>query len=122
MAKYYSSIMFLGVVSMKVFTSKGVGKMRKTLVALLAVVLLSGCVSIGGWRWMAVASTSRLYVGMTRAELQKVMPYPSDINTTRTESGTREQICWNTQPSTSKYRMKPVYVYVDNGIVTGWQG
>lgn len=72
---------------------------------------------------MAVASTRNLRVGMTRAELQRVMPFPSDINVMQTAAGKREQICWNTKPTGSQYyRPAPIFVYVENGVVVGWQG
>lgn len=96
--------------------------MKKAIVGLFIALILSGCMTIGGWQWMAVASTRNLYIGMTRAELQKVMPFPSDINVMQTAGGKREQICWNTKPTSKYYRPAPIFVYVENGVVIGWQG
>ena len=97
--------------------------MKKTIAVLFVALMLSGCATVGGWRWMAVASTRSLRVGMSRAELQRVMPYPSDINITQTAAGKREQICWNTRPTGSQYyQPSPIFVYVENGVVIGWQG
>lgn len=95
-------------------------EMKKALIALCVIVLLAGCVTVGGWQWLAVASTRRLSVGMTKADVQAIMPYPSKINRTQTQAGMQEQIIWR-GVSAGGATSPTIYLYFENDVLVGWQ-
>lgn len=86
--------------------------MRKVLVVIVAVLAISGCASL---KFFGHINTSKLYVGMPRAEIAEAGGHPVKINRTTGPNGVREQ--WVFETLFGSY----VFVYVDNDKVVTWQ-
>jgi hypothetical protein len=63
-------------------------------------------------------NTSKLQIGMTYQQVIDAIGHPATVNHSTDANGTREQ--WIYQPVQSEFSAKTVYVYFENGKVTGW--
>lgn len=88
--------------------------MKRSLVLIAIVLLVASCATMG--KMFTVVSTSRLRVGMTKAEVEAVEPYPQKINRTVVGNVVHEQWVFKNAISGSM-----VYLYFENGILVGWQ-
>jgi hypothetical protein len=65
-----------------------------------------------------ICAAGLLFVGMTANMLRTCWPFhPDRVNDTYTEYGLRRQIVYDE----SEFLHRTYYIYLDNGVVTGWQ-
>jgi len=87
--------------------------MRKWIAVVVALALLASCATMG--RWWSVINTSKLHVGMTKPEVEAATPLAKTVNRTVVRGVTMEQWVFKNAAG------MPVYLYLENGILVGWQ-
>lgn len=87
--------------------------MRHALIAAFCALLLTGCAA----GTMTTEQARQIDEGMTADEVVAVAGKPININVSKTQGHRRDQ--WVYQSTRSRYQR--VYVYFDNGFVSGVQ-
>ena len=88
--------------------------MKRAVSIVLLVAVLASCATMG--RMWRVIDTSKLNIGMTRQEVDAVTPLPQRVHRTVTQGIVYEQLVY-----INSFTMATVYLYMENGVLVGWQ-
>jgi len=90
--------------------------MKKAVLLISIVLVLSSCVSLQ--KWANPVPVNRLRVGQTITEVREFCRFPNDINTTVVNGKRLEQWVYI---NPGVHVNSNVYLYFENGILTAWQ-
>jgi hypothetical protein len=86
--------------------------MKKTILVLSVALAFCSCATMT--RWM-VGWAVQPYIGMSETAMLENGPFVYHVNSTTTAHGVQKQYIFTSGNA------NPKYVYIENGVVVGWQ-